>query len=1162
MSRAALALDSDSAQSSKSSSLRVSKPGDAFEIEADRVAETVSNGGKLGSDHGNSWSFSKLDIGYVQRDSTGAPPAPPAPAPKPNNYDEAAAKLGEAFLKTDLGKQITDAAQKDPLVKGAEDFVGTLPGKIVAGAAAAGVVSALAAEHKGLPAQIPSIPLDKLRPGLSVKINYEGPVDHPTKATITFSYTPKAPEDKKKPKETRAEKQRAENARVTNEMYKFQEGLKSPEQRKQEAEDAQHALDAWMRRPGANSLGMRGPDVDKYIPAAPTQPTGPQLTAPQYQSPFAPKTPSLLDKQLELKPISASDANAKKKEETAVQRKAEPAAAMDADAGDVESVIRSSGRPLDPVTRRSMESRMGFDFSKVRVHTDARAAASARALGARAYTVSNNIVFGEGRYAPQSSQGRRLLAHELTHVVQQTQPVQAAPVHRPQPVLQRAPRHVQRLWGIELPDAKNWLLGKLKNVKGYSLFCVVIGQDLISGEKVERNATNLTKGVLDLFDDGPAMYEKLKKAANAVETAYNWVLDQLRDLNLTEDYFSKLLDRAVAAVEITHPVDSWNRIQDLLREPYDKLVELAKRLGKAVLDFVLQAVLENFPLGKKVYELFKKAGSVLSRIAADPISFAKNLFAAVQAGFKNFGTNILKHLGDGLKQWLFEEIGVPGLKIPTDFSFGSIVNLVLQVLGLTWEQRRPQLVEKLGETVVYFFETAVDVFQRIRKGGFAAVWEMIKEQASNLFDSVLSSIKDWVVKQIVKIGLIQIAELASPVGEVIEVITDIYETVKFFIEKAAKFVALIDSIVNSLNDMVEGRIEGAAQKIEDTLANSIPLMLRFLAGIFHLDGIGESIRKIIQDVRKPIDDAIGKVLDIVVAKAKPLWEKAKESFMEHLSNIREWWTKPRKFSHAGEDHTITLEGDPNHPDVIVHSKDTPLGQYLDDVHATAEQKTAIKAVAKKLKWRKGEVEKPNADDEKGNANFNELKNLMDNLDSVKERPKSEPEYSPVNGFECGVKATVFLSSNHDVGTKPDSYDPPIMKALGPLRKKDSYVKGHLLSMRLGGKGTWTNMMPITNKANQQMEGAVEGKLIAAIGKGKNFYHYTVNAEYDDAPLPDSPTPEDAKKRLKKLSWAVAPAVIDPSTKKLKKVEGEKPRDQNNEVMTFSRTEVDPTVTSG
>lgn len=85
----------------------------------------------------------------------------------------------------------------------------------------------------------------------------------------------------------------------------------------------------------------------------------------------------------------------------------------------VHDVLAGAGTPLDGAARRFMESRFGADFSGVRVHADTRAAESARAVGAHAYTVGNRIVFGQDRYRPSLRAGRELLAHELTHVVQQ-----------------------------------------------------------------------------------------------------------------------------------------------------------------------------------------------------------------------------------------------------------------------------------------------------------------------------------------------------------------------------------------------------------------------------------------------------------------------------------------------------------------------------------------------------------------------------------------------------------------------------------------------------------------------------------------------------------------------------------------------------------------------
>ena len=85
----------------------------------------------------------------------------------------------------------------------------------------------------------------------------------------------------------------------------------------------------------------------------------------------------------------------------------------------VRDTLHPPGRPLDSSPRSSMEARFGHDFSQVRVHTGRQAAASARAVNARAYTVGRDVVFDSGQYAPETLAGQRLLAHELTHVVQQ-----------------------------------------------------------------------------------------------------------------------------------------------------------------------------------------------------------------------------------------------------------------------------------------------------------------------------------------------------------------------------------------------------------------------------------------------------------------------------------------------------------------------------------------------------------------------------------------------------------------------------------------------------------------------------------------------------------------------------------------------------------------------
>lgn len=122
----------------------------------------------------------------------------------------------------------------------------------------------------------------------------------------------------------------------------------------------------------------------------------------------------------------------------------------------VEEVLHSPGQPLGPVERNFFESRFGHDFCRVRVHADARAAESARSVNASAYTVGEHIVFESTQFDPGNPAGRKLLAHELTHVVQQGYAAPAAPRIQPfqatgGPVMQRKLKDIKDYKGAIRP---------------------------------------------------------------------------------------------------------------------------------------------------------------------------------------------------------------------------------------------------------------------------------------------------------------------------------------------------------------------------------------------------------------------------------------------------------------------------------------------------------------------------------------------------------------------------------------------------------------------------------------------------------------------------------------------------------------------------------------
>jgi Domain of unknown function (DUF4157) len=170
-------------------------------------------------------------------------------------------------------------------------------------------------------------------------------------------------------------------------------------------------------------------------------------------------------------------------------------------------VVQSPGRPLDNRVRGGMEQQFGSDFSRVRVHDDGPAAASAEAVGANAYTVGSDIVFNSGRYAPATPRGDELLRHELSHVVQQRDAVAqgSSPIEIGQPgdAYEReadamtaggskSPSHVSqwtseaRLQGWWLPDFFVNVLGFFPHLFGSEWFTHDQLQEYLDGLKTRK----------------------------------------------------------------------------------------------------------------------------------------------------------------------------------------------------------------------------------------------------------------------------------------------------------------------------------------------------------------------------------------------------------------------------------------------------------------------------------------------------------------------------------------------------------------------------------------------------------------------------------------------------------------------------------------------------
>lgn len=157
----------------------------------------------------------------------------------------------------------------------------------------------------------------------------------------------------------------------------------------------------------------------------------------------------------------------------------------------VERALASPGNPLPAAPRHDMEQRFGADLGAVRVHTDAAAAQSTRDVDALAYTAGTHVVFGAGRFAPGTGEGARLLAHELTHVIQQSGGVPAGAHAEPE----RAPGHDAAIQPAHTSAAR---VGSVvqRAIKPEDVSSEMVGEDFELADAFTSGGVTLAKGTV------------------------------------------------------------------------------------------------------------------------------------------------------------------------------------------------------------------------------------------------------------------------------------------------------------------------------------------------------------------------------------------------------------------------------------------------------------------------------------------------------------------------------------------------------------------------------------------------------------------------------------------------------------------------------------------
>ncbi|GBO53442.1 hypothetical protein APA_1349 [Pseudanabaena sp. lw0831] len=662
----------------------------------------------------------------------------------------------------------------------------------------------------------------------------------------------------------------------------------------------------------------------------------------------------------------------------------------------------SSGSPLPMGVRRFMEPRFRADFSKVKIHTGDKAAKLNKQVNAQAFAMGNHVFFGKNKFQPDSHEGKELIAHELTHTIQQGEVVQRS---EDIAIAQQSPPQIQRLG---LSDALDYFADKANLIPGFRMFTIVLGVNPINMNSVDRSAANIMRAIVEFIPGGGFITQALDNHG-VFEKVGNWVEQQIKTLGMVGSAIKQAVTQFLDSLgwrDIFDLGGVWNRAKSIFTDPINRIISFAKGLITGILKFVKDAILkplaalaqntrgydllkailgedpvtgeavprnadtliggfmkligqeevwENIKKGKaierawawfqgalaglmglvravpakiistitslsiqdivtvagaftKIVSAFaniaidfiswgikqvislleilfsvvapgvmpyiKKAQAAFMTIIKNPIAFVGNLVKAGKQGFQMFASNILEHLKAALIKWITGPLGEAGVYIPQSFSLIEIVKLVLSVLGLTWQNIRSKLVKIIPEPVLVGLEKTAGILVTLVKDGPAAAWEQIKSELSELKDQMIAQVTQMISTEVVKAAITKLVSMLNPAGAVIQAIIATYNTVTFFIEKINQIAAVVAAFIDSISAIANGQVGNAAKKVETTMANTLTIVIAFLAKFAGLGNIPDKVVGIVKKIRAPID----KGLDKIVAWLGKMLEKAKQLF--------------------------------------------------------------------------------------------------------------------------------------------------------------------------------------------------------------------------------------------------------------------------------------------
>lgn len=495
-----------------------------------------------------------------------------------------------------------------------------------------------------------------------------------------------------------------------------------------------------------------------------------------------------------------------------------------------------------------------------------------------------------------------------------------------------------------------WLADYANHIPGFHLLTVIVGRNPFTGEAVPRTAQNLIRGFITLLPGGEAVYQQLAEAG-VIEGAAGRIEAALTELGITWDFvvgvFAGIWE-SLSIEDLVSPIETFARIVDRFGEPISRLFAFVNVVLREVFFLLLAAM--NFPVDI-VESIITNVMSAIADIRNDPVGFLTNMLSAIKLGFQNFFGNILTHLAGGLADWLFRGLRGAGIEPPTDLSFQSVLDFVLEVLGVTTERLWEKLAERIGQENVDRIRGAIDRLTGIlefvgdvQERGVVAIWEYVQGQLTGLWDMVIEKAREWIMERVINRAVQWLMSLLDPSGimAVVNSVRSFIAAVQSAVEYARDILAIVADYASTIAAVARGEVGPGAEKLEQGLANAIPVAIGFLMNQLGLGNVGEKIQEIIAGLRGMVDRALTWLVDRAVSAGESVLrtlgvgggegegEEETEEGGDYDGQVGETVT----WSAAGNDHRLWVVTDSSGVSVMMASGagedvENPLEIYRD-----------------------------------------------------------------------------------------------------------------------------------------------------------------------------------------------------------------------------------------